>query len=78
MMKSVGELKEFIKDLPDDMIVAKFKVDMETDGFRNEIHCEVKNMREEEKQAYDSFDGTKYNYKVLVSDSNGTPCLLIL
>ena len=77
MMKTVGELKKFIKELPDDMLLANYESNMETRGYRNRLLCEVVNMKRETKGTYDAFDGTYYTYEVLVSAEDGTPCLRI-
>ena len=75
MLKTVGDLKEFIKDLPDDMLLANYESNMETSGYRNRLFCTIANMKEEIKYAWDRFDGTDYSYKVLESAEDGTPCL---
>lgn len=77
-MQTVGELKEFIKDLPDDMPIAHYKRDMETDGYRNNLVCDVTHMNTEKKHGWDRFDGTSYEYDVLVEATSGTPHLRIL
>ena len=76
-MKTVGELKEFIKDLPDDMLLVNYENDMETRGYRNRVSCRVDNMEKETKTTWDRFDGTSYNYEVFVESKNGIPCLKI-
>jgi hypothetical protein len=74
-MKTVGELKEFIKDLPDDMLLVQYHRDMETSGYRNNLYCDVTNMKTEVKHTWDRFDGTNYSYEVLVKSEDGVPCL---
>ena len=74
-MKTVGELKEFIKDLPDDLLLVTFKSDMETSGYRNDIDCMFANMEVETRHAFDSFDGTYFSYEVMVDSKGGKPCL---
>lgn len=75
MFKTVGELKEFLKDLPDDMLLANYKRDMETSGYRNELSCDVVNMKKETKHSWDRFDGTDYSYEVLERAEEGVPFL---
>ncbi len=76
-MRTVGELKEFIKDLPDDMLLANYESDMETSGYRNRLFCEVAKMCKETKHGYDSFDGTSYTYEVLETAEDGEDYLRI-
>lgn len=76
-MKTVGELKSFLKDVPDDVLLVKYRSDMETSGYRNDFYCSVTNMSKHKKDAYDRFDGTDYSYEVYEPDENGEPCLRI-
>lgn len=76
-IKTVGELKVFIKDLPDDMLLVSYENNTEEIGYRNMLSCEVKNMKGKTEYAYDVFDGIDYPYEVLVGDENGIPCLII-
>ena len=77
MIKTVGDLKNFIKDLPDDMLIAMYKRDMETSGYRNEICSDVRNMSQQTKETYDRFDCTTYIYTVFVDDKNGKEVMVI-
>lgn len=77
MIKTVGELKEFIKNLPNDMLLVNYQRDMEKRGYRNEISCMVDNMKKEKRQTWDSFDYTPYSYEIFVESENGIPCLKI-
>lgn len=76
-MKTVGELKEFIKNLPDDMLLVNYESDMETRGYRNNLFCDVVNMKKETRNSCDVFDGIDYSYEVFVKAKDGTPCLRI-
>ncbi len=76
-MKTVGELKEFIKNLPDDMPLVNYQSNMETSGYRNRVICDVANMKKEERPTWDRFDGTYYSYEVFVKTEDGSPCLII-
>ena len=76
-MKTVGELKEFIKDLPDDMLLTMYRSNMETSGYRNNVFCQIDNMGEETRETWDRFDGTPYKYEVMVESKEGIPCLKI-
>ena len=76
-MKTVGELKEFIKDLPDDMLLVKYRSDMETSGYQNSFYCDVATMKKEVKNTWDRFDGTNYSYEVFETSKDGSSCLRI-
>ena len=76
-METVGELKDFIKDLPNDMLLVKYESNMETSGYRNRLSCDIVNMKKETEDAYDAFDGTHYTYEVLVKAEDGIACLRI-
>ena len=76
-MKTVGELKEAIKDLPDDMKLIMYKSNMETSGYQNSVYASVDNMVTETKHTWDRFDGTHYDYEVYTSDKDGEKCLKI-
>lgn len=76
-MKTVGDLKKFIDNLPDNMPLAIYRSDMETSGYRNNLSCKVTNMTKDTKYTWDRFDGTDYSYEVLVPVEYGIPCLMI-
>lgn len=78
MLRTVGELKEYIKNLPDDMLLVKYESTMEISGYRNKMFCDVTKMQEEVIQGYDSFDGEEFEYKVFVPAEEGTECLRLL
>lgn len=76
-MKTVGELKEFIKNLPDDMLLTSYHQNMEKSGYQNSLYCHVDNMQTETRETWDRFDGTYYTYEVMVKSADGVPCLNI-
>ena len=76
-MKTVGELKEFIKDLPDDMLLTSYRSNMEKSGYENDLYCHVDTMKKETRETWDRFDGTYYTYEVMVKSEDGVPCLNI-
>lgn len=76
-IKTVGELKEFIKDLPDDMLLVNYKRDMEKRGYQNKMFCNVANMKKETIATFDAFDGIPYNYEVFIESEEGVLCLII-
>ena len=75
MFKTVGELKEFIKDLPDDMLLVNYESNLETSGYMNRLSCDVVNMKKETKYSWDRFDETEYSYEVFDITKDGIPCL---
>lgn len=74
-MKTAGELKAFIKNLPDDMPIVMYNQDMERRGFFNEVYTEIDNFSKKTESTVDAFDHTPYSYERYVQDKNGTPCL---
>ena len=81
-MKTVGELKEFIKDLPDDMKIVSYQSDLlERYGYFNNLSCNVANMKKTLRHTWDRFDYTAYSYNVYVKQkekSKGTVCCLMI
>ena len=45
MFNTVGELKQFIKDLPDDMPLVSYKSTMEYSGYMQRVHVDVMPMK---------------------------------
>lgn len=76
-MNTVGELKEFIKNLPDEMLIVNYHSDMETYGYTNNIICTVSNMKKERRESWDRFDNTDFSYEVYVKSEDGIPCLTL-
>lgn len=74
---TVGELREFIANLPDSTPLAQYENGMERHGFMPNAHINVRNMEKEEVQTYDAFDYTPYHYERLNPVSkDGTPYLV--
>ena len=76
-MKTVRELKEFIKNLPDDMPLVNYQSNMERSGYQNNVFCSVVNMKKETRETWDRFDGISYTYEAMVNSADGIPCLKI-
>ena len=68
---TVKELREFIKDLPDDMPIAGYESNIERSGYFNRAYLNIVKMKETINWGVDAFDGTKYSYKILYQDKNG-------
>ena len=77
-IETVGELKEFIKNLPDDTLLLNNPKHMEKSGYQNNVFCKIVNMKKEKKLTWDKFDGTPYSYEVFVESKDGIPCLTII
>ena len=76
---TVGQLRETIKDLPDDTPIISYKSDMEKCGYQSISCASTRKMVTEKRETYDAFDYTPYSYDVFVptEDGSGTLCLVI-
>lgn len=79
VVKTVGELKEIIKDLPDEAPIVMYRSDMEKSGYQAKAGIRAENMVSERRETYDAFDYTPYHYEVFspTHDDSGVPCLVI-
>lgn len=69
---TVGELKEKLKDVSDNLLIVSFKRDMETFGIQPAyLSCKVMKCKKETEETYDRFDGTDYSYTVYKEDADG-------
>lgn len=77
--KTVGELKEYIKNLPDDTPIISYQSDMEKRGYQSISCASTQKMVTEKRETYDAFDYTPYSYTVFSpsKDDTGTLCLVI-
>lgn len=70
---TVGELKEKLKDVPDDLLIVSLEDDMERSGIMKSYPmCKILNCKEEKRKTWDRFDGDDYTYDVFVEDKDGT------
>lgn len=76
-MKTVKELRDYLANLPDDMIIVHFIEDMERSGYVPNVYPRVANMSPTKEQTYDLFDGTAYDYTHYIYDKKGTPVLAL-
>lgn len=78
-MITVGQLRETIKDLPDDTPIISYKSDMEKCGYQSISCASTRKMVTEKRETYDAFDYTPYSYTVFSpsKDDTGTLCLVI-
>ena len=69
---TVGELKEKLKDVPDDLLVVEFHNNMEKQGIMKAFpSCEIMRVKERKIHTYDRFDYTDYTYTVYERDNKG-------
>lgn len=78
-VRTVGELKEYIKDLSDDMTIVKYHSDMEKSGYLPMLGICTCKMVSERVETYDAFDGEPYTYEAFSStdDDSGVLCLML-
>lgn len=76
---TVGELRDVIRDLPDDTPVIGYQSDMERSGYQKAVDARPSHMVSEKRETYDAFDYTPYIYEVFTpsKDGSGTLCLII-
>ena len=75
--KTVGELKQFLDLLPEDMTVVYYKSDIEKFGWFEGVTPWVTNMSKEVRQTWDYFDHTYYFYECYRCDSNGKEVVVL-
>lgn len=75
-MKTVGELKQFLKNLPDDMPMVIHRTNMERYGYVQEVSPYVAATVEKTETTVDTFDYTIYPYTRFALDAEGVPTLL--
>ena len=77
-MNTVGELKDFIKNLDDDMPLVKRSDNFELRGAIDVgIYPRVEKFKSEIREFMDGFDYETYYHEVYIRDENGTECLQI-
>lgn len=74
---TVKELKEMIKDLPDDMKIVQYQEGMERQGYLEGACIKVEKRTPVEVETYDRFDYTEYSYRRYEFDANGIEMLSI-
>lgn len=75
-IKTVGELREILQNLPNDMLLLSYQSDMEKSGYVNRVFIDALNMAIKEKKTYDAFDYTPYSYKVYEPSAQGEECIV--
>lgn len=77
-MKTVGELKDFIKNLNDNMPIVKHSDNFELkNAIDIGIYPKVDKFKIERKEFIDGFDYETYYHDVYINDENGIECLQI-
>lgn len=74
---TVKELKEMIKDLPDNMKIVQYQEGMERRGFLEGAFIKIEKRTPVEVETYDRFDYTEYSYKRYEYDVDGIEMLSI-
>lgn len=64
LISTVGELKNFIKDLPDDTPILSCRPDMKKNGYKDISCATTRNTVSERIETYDAFDYMPYSYTV--------------
>lgn len=79
LIRTVGELKDFIKDLPDDALVVAFRHGIVTWGYHTNVSISAENMISEKHKSYDALGRPSYIHEVFspTHDDTGTLGLLI-
>ena len=75
--KTIGELKQFLGLLPEDMTVVHYKSDMEKSGWSEGVIPYIMNMSKEVHQTWDRFNYTKYSYECYGRNSNGEEVIVL-
>jgi len=76
VIKTVGELKNFLADLPNDMPIAHYSSNMEKSGYFENLWPLIHPMVKVKRTAYDAFDYDPYDYECYEYNKNGQEVLL--
>ena len=74
---TVKEMKDFLKDLPDDMKLVCYRSDMERNGYMENVSVMIRKMASVEKHTWDRFDGGDYTYTAYENSSDGVDTVVI-
>ena len=77
-MKTVGELKKYLEEIPDNTPIAMYQDGMEQSGYLPRVHVRASNMALVKVPTYDRFDGTNYSYERYESYTDGPTERVIL
>lgn len=78
-MKTIGELKKFIENIPDDTKLVIKSDNSELRGsYVNSVYVSEKKMKPNVKSFNDFFDHTSYTKEVFEADDNGENVVIIL
>lgn len=75
-IRTVGELKSILQNIPNDVPLLSYQSDMEKSGYVNKVYIDLLNMAIKEKKTYDAFDYTPYSYKVYETNPEGEECVV--
>ena len=74
---TVKEMKDFLKDLPDDMKLVCYRSDMEKNGYMENVSARIRKMAPVEKHTWDRFDGGNYTYTAYEPNESGVDIVVI-
>ena len=77
-IKTVGELKKLLADMPDDTPIVAYQSNMEKSGYMQGMWADKKKMAKSVKHTIDAFDYTPYSYEVFEESKIGTDTLCII
>ena len=81
MPLTIGDLKDILKDLPDETPVVALDDNFELGGAVTDVsayHIGIKKYRKESRRFTDAFDGTTYRKESYIEDNeNGTEALCL-
>ena len=81
-MKTVKDLLEILKDIPEDTPIATYRSNMEGSGYTDKyIRVSVEEMYRIKEQRIDAFDGITYHTEVLrtyTNDPEATPIKVLV
>lgn len=75
MIKTVGDLKEFLEKLPNNTPIVRYSHDMEKSGYFDGVWPRVQTMKKVTRHTYDAFDYEPYSYEVYEYDESGKKVL---
>lgn len=77
-MKTAGELKKYLENIPDNTPIAMYRDDMERHGYLPGVCVRASDMTLVSVPTYDRFDGTNYSYERYESYTDGPTEKVIL
>lgn len=76
-ISTIGELKEFIKDLSNDVPIVIYRSNLERSGFEKGVYVNIEKRTESKECAFDNFDGTAYKHTTYIINDSGEDCIVL-